>query len=270
MNQASSQPFAYVAFTNAAYVEITSVMLVSLLETGTRHRICVLCLEDVSDEQKAGLRSLGGRIETRDIACIPLPAHVKVPHRAWKLAISRLQMFKFDEFERVVSLDSDIIVKENIDELFGQPSLSACSHHYPVREDCITLNSGVFVLRPDPTLFDLALQALHHVPSPNAPHCWRIPEQEVLTALYSPERAAERWRARNGIEMQESWHLLDYRYNAIIGLKQRQTDTWRAEDASVLHYTCGPKPWNTKQRQSFTDRIWWAHHDRLRERLART
>lgn len=268
MRQQDSKLYAYVSLTNAAYVELTSVMLLSLIDTGTPFAMRIMCLEDVTTDQKSTLQSLSDQIEICDITTLPLPANVQIPHKAWEISFSRMHMFRLEEFDKLIFLDSDIIVQENIDDLFARPCLSACSHHYPVRHDRVSLNAGVFVLEPDSSLYELILDKVIHLPSPFPPHSWSISDQEVLIALYSPEPLAQKWRREHQITMAQIWHLLDYRYNAIVGLDDRQIQGWDARQAKVLHYTCGPKPWRTMKRDCYTDRLWWKYFEILESKKA--
>lgn len=258
--------YAYVALTDSAYVELTSVMLQSLIESAPTHPVLVMCLEDVTAEQKAAMRAIGPGIETRDIAAIDPPASVAAPHEAWRISLSRLRMLTFEEYDKLLFLESDLIVNDNLDELFSHPPLSACAHHYPLRADRPSLNSGLLLLTPAPALFRRIVEELIHLPSPWPPHRWRKPEQELFIALFSAEEPAARWRARHDIQMEQRWHLLEYHYNAIVGLKRLQSPDWDTDEAKVLHYTCGPKPWQSGERERDTDRRWWAVHDRLMAR----
>ena len=255
--------YAYVALTDSGYVDVTSVMLKSLVESGPSHPIRVMCLEDVTAEQKRAMEAIGPTVESWDIERIALPERVAVPYEAWRVSFSRLRMLSFEEFDKLLFLESDMIINENIDELFSQPPLSACSHHYPIRDDRPSLNSGLLLLAPDAGLFRRIMEEYIHLPSPWPPHTWTKPDQEMFIALFSLEPSAVRWRERHGIEMEHHWHPLDYRYNAIVGLKGEQIDHWDAERAKVLHYTCGAKPWRSGCRETPAERAWWRFHDLL-------
>lgn len=198
-----------------------------------------------------------------DVETLELPPSVSIPHRAWRVSFSRFHLLRFDEFEKLVFLDSDMIVARAIDDLFAHPSLSACALAYPPREGQVSINGGLLVLEPDPQLFGTITREYVHLPSPRAPHSWSVSDQEMLIALFSPEAYARAWREAHGVPPDRRWHLLDYRYNAVTGLGERQAHGWDAREARVLHYTCGPKPWRTGRRDTYADRLWWSVHDRL-------
>ena len=266
MHREEPRRYAYTALTDANYVALTAVMLNSLVRSGTPHAIRVMCLEDVDDGQRGMLESIGPNVETRRVARIDPPANVRIPHRAWLTSLSRLHMFGFEEFDKLLFLDSDIIVVANIDELFSRPTLAAGAHHYPIRADRASINAGVLLFSPDRELFRRMVEEMLPLPSPLPPHDWSLSDQELMIALYSDEEPARRWREAHGIPAAGEWHQLDYRYNAIVGLNSCQIDDWDAARAKVLHYTCGPKPWTTGARESLPDRLWWEHFQLVDER----
>lgn len=263
MRNRSECRYAYTTLTSGAYVNLSAVMLKSLVASATSYPIRVMCLEDVTQEQKHMLRLLGPNIETNDITRIELPSNIKIPHEAWRISFSRLHMLKFEEFDKLVFLDSDMVINANIDDLFSCPVLSACSHHYPLRDDRVSINAGLVVFSPDAELFRCIIQEYIYLPSPLPPHTWSLSDQEILIALFSTEAFAQSWRDRHGVHMDTHWHMLDYRYNAITGLNKRQIDCWNEKEAKVFHYTCGPKPWRTRNREAFADSTWWKFYDQL-------
>ena len=94
------------------------------------------------------------------------------------------------------------------------------------------------------------------MPSPYPPHQWKCSEQELVAALFSNEPRAAAWREEHSVEAAGQLHLLDYRYNAITGLRHKQHPHWNVDDAKVLHYTCGPKPWRPIATDTLWNRVW--------------
>lgn len=70
------------------------------------------------------------------------------PH--WNNTFDKFNIFNLIEYEKVVYLDSDIYVSENIDELFEKPNMSAviAGKSYPFNKHWNELNSGVMVIEP--------------------------------------------------------------------------------------------------------------------------
>lgn len=68
----------------------------------------------------------------------------------WKETIFKIKVFDAAEFEKIVFLDSDMVVLKNIDHLFDAPSLSAVPAGGVLHTDWANqLNSGLMVLEPN-------------------------------------------------------------------------------------------------------------------------
>ena len=63
-----------------------------------------------------------------------------------KNTFDKLNIFSLVEFEKIVYLDSDLLILENIDNLFNYPHLS-CPRDLPF--NMTKFNSGVMVLEPN-------------------------------------------------------------------------------------------------------------------------
>jgi glycosyltransferase involved in cell wall biosynthesis len=70
------------------------------------------------------------------------------PH--WNNTFDKFNVFNLIDYDKVVYLDSDIYVAENIDELFQKPNMSAVvsGKSFPINKYWNELNSGVMVIEP--------------------------------------------------------------------------------------------------------------------------
>lgn len=66
----------------------------------------------------------------------------------WSHTFDKLQLFDQVAFEKLVYLDSDILVLDNLDDLFERPNMSAVASGRTLRPDWKDLNSGVLVIEP--------------------------------------------------------------------------------------------------------------------------
>lgn len=68
----------------------------------------------------------------------------------WKKTFFKFRIFELTEFDKIVYLDSDMLILDNIDELFERPHLSAVSDHdFCVYMDVKGMNTGLMVIEPD-------------------------------------------------------------------------------------------------------------------------
>eukprot|EP00871_Galdieria_phlegrea_P002310 jgi/Galph1/307/GphlegSOOS_G5068.1 len=135
---------------------------------------------------------------------------------------SKLHIWSLTEYQKIVFLDSDMLVMQNIDNLFFEyDELSACPDLYPD-----TFNSGIMVLQPNKTTFRNMMAVYMNVSSYN------VGDQGFLNWYFGVE-----W------SQNKSRHL-PLNYNVL--LKYRDTIMWGhvKDDIKVLHFTGETKPWN--------------------------
>ncbi|KAJ7225402.1 nucleotide-diphospho-sugar transferase [Mycena pura] len=197
------------------------------------------------------------------------------------------RVFELEEFERVVLLDSDMLVKENIDDLMEislPPDGIAASHvcacnprkfpHYPadwIPENCVysavpsptalpptpvdfprpysQLNSGTVVLRPSK---ELAKRLYHFLATDERISTFTFPDQDLLTTFFHGK-----------------WTALPWYYNALKTLRAGHTQLWDDDAVRCLHYILADKPWFGRSSKEYkvVNGWWWAQYDKLCEEL---
>ncbi len=254
--------FVYASLTDHSYLMPVTVMLTSLLAQAPKHPIIVFCFDDVSEMDRLQLEALDPRISVQSVIPVPLPSNVQIAHPEWCLAFARIQFFGLEQYDRILALDADMVVLDDLDPLFELDPPVGCSHNYPLSPTTSGFNGGLLLLRPDRELLRYMLKEILPLASPYPPHCWSTSEQELIAALFSDEPMARQWRQLHGITPAGTMQFLDYRYNAITGLRESQDPTWNVNDAKVLHYTCGPKPWRPIATATPWNQIWAYWYER--------
>lgn len=133
----------------------------------------------------------------------------------------KLRLWELEQYEKVVFLDADTLVVQNIDRLFAFPELVAAPNLYESLEDFHRMNSGVFVAQPNRRTFDDMLAKLDQ---PDI--FWKRTDQTFLQT-YFPD-----------------WHGLPYIYNTLQYVWFNLPQLWRWEQIRVIHYQY-EKPWDT-------------------------
>jgi len=131
----------------------------------------------------------------------------------------KLQLWRLEQFEKVVFLDADTLVVKNIDRLFEYPEFSAAPNLYETLADMHRLNSGVFVARPSQETLERMLQVLDQ---PGA--YWRRTDQTFLEHFFP------------------DWHGLPYTYNVLQYVYFNLPQLWHWPGIRVVHYQY-EKPW---------------------------
>ncbi|SHI42704.1 glycosyltransferase [Wenxinia saemankumensis] len=150
----------------------------------------------------------------------------------------KLRLWQLD-YGRVVFLDADTLVLQNIDRLFDYPEFSAAPNVYESLADFHRLNSGVFTARPSEATFARMLARLDR---PGA--FWRRTDQTFLESFF-PE-----------------WHGLPIFDNMLQYVWLNLPDLWTWSAIRVLHYQY-EKPWMSPHPRADALRplidLWAAH-----------
>ncbi|KAJ3111462.1 hypothetical protein HK100_002673 [Physocladia obscura] len=192
---------------------------------------------------------------------------------------SKLRAWQLTQYDKVVMLDADLLVLENIDELFQMPEVSAspmvhtsekisfyksCEYGMKARnkidrksrdpsllEGWSGLNSGVTVLNPSNETFTRLLNELSIIP--NRPCC---PSQEFIY---------------NFFEERKQYFRLPAVYNSRIisaaggggaDPDEQETATLALKQYVKVYHFVGTKPWK-KRDSSAMNKLWWKYFDAL-------
>jgi alpha-N-acetylglucosamine transferase len=136
----------------------------------------------------------------------------------------KLRLWELEQFDKVVFLDADTIVVQNIDILFEYPSFLAAPNLYASQADFHRMNSGVFTASPSREMFSSMLLELDR---PGA--YWPRTDQSFLESYFG---------TRQGFTLG-----LPYTYNTLQYLWFNMPELWRWETIHVVHYQF-EKPWD--------------------------
>ena len=217
---------------------------------------------------------------------------------------SKLTPFSLLEYERVVQLDSDMLVMQNMDELMDVPldgrdlvgkgnRVFAASHaclcnplkkgHYPA--NWIPEHCAFTLQHSDPdTAQREGAPSDFGITMPNGGLQVVVPSLEVYTTILHALQAEE----TSGYEFSDQsllgdifkgrWVPLPYTYNALKTLRWKGVhDTiWRDHEVRNVHYILSPKPWDENEEdkksgdRDGTHTWWWdANLRRLKEEQVR-
>ncbi|KAI9709289.1 MAG: hypothetical protein M1820_003409 [Bogoriella megaspora] len=209
---------------------------------------------------------------------------------------SKLTLFSLVEYDRVVLLDSDMVVRKNMDELmdleldppdmegkgnrvFAASHACACNPfkraHYP--PTWIPENCAFTTQHNDP-------EKAQHTAAPctagvgmlNSGLIVANPSKAIFAAclkqLESPATESYKFpdQALLSDIYEKRWVAIPYIYNALKTLQMPDVHDkiWRDDCVKVVHYILDPKPWNEERgkESDVTNRWWWdVNEDRLKE-----
>ncbi|KAJ6519947.1 nucleotide-diphospho-sugar transferase [Mycena sanguinolenta] len=275
--------------TKVSYLAGTLVLWYGLKESQSAYPLVVMVTPELEQDARYVLDKFGIRmIEIQSLlpedGAHKLAEADKRFHDTW----TKLRAFELVEFDRVVLLDSDMVVKKNIDHLMtmklpqggiAAAHVCACNprkfKHYPddwIPENCAhtvvssptepppaptdkprpygQLNSGTVVLEPSPKL---AKELSHFLATDKRVSEWSFPDQDLLTAFFHG-----------------NWTSLPWYYNALKTLRNIHPQLWDDDVARCVHYILPEKPWHVRLEDSefkVVDSWWWAQYQKMGEKL---
>jgi len=208
----------------------------SLVETGSLLPRVVMVTSDVSEAARASLAAEGWELKLVD--AVPSPRVDDAIYARFANSFTKLRAFDLVEFDKIVFLDADTVVLQNIEELFDRPSFAAGPDFFmPDR-----FNSGVMVIAPSHALYAELIESLGSAPTYDGgdqgvlnshwPNWWAMPVEHRLGAGYN-------------------LHHFVYQFmSSHAGLKSSF-----ASEIKIIHYTL-QKPWQSFN-VSGASQIWW-------------
>lgn len=201
---------------------------------------------------------------------------------------SKLAVFECTEYERLVLLDSDMLVLRNMDELMdrdlGEEGVFAASHacvcnplklpHYP--EDWVPVNCAFFPQHRDPDRAQVeGGRPEDSFGMPNSGLVVAKPSMDVLQKIkdHLQKDAVEKYSFPDqevlGVLFSDRWVTLPYVYNALKPMRQKGVHNviWRDEEVKNVHYILSSKPWTERPEDADEVNGWWhrANAERLME-----
>jgi len=278
--------------TEPSYLPGAIVLDYSLRAVHSKYPLLVMVTPGLSGRARQALSAR--RIEMVEVDDLDVTNRaMSFKEKRFKDTWTKLRCFQLDQFERLVLIDSDMLVRKNMDELLEMPleeewiaAVHACAcnprkiHYYPadwVPENCaytnanhppsITknsprpygqLNSGLVVLTPARERFEEIHRFLEE--SPLVP-TFMFPDQDLLAEFFKGK-----------------WEPLPYIYNALKTLRVIHKNVWVDDDVKNIHYILSDKPWTKRpakdrklvfENEEFheTNLWWWKAYDALQSEV---
>ena len=196
---------------NDYYLYLTLSVYQDLLSTGTKYPVYCAITRDVNSSTKSILVAAGIKLLNLDNIDILNKSSLDY----YKKALPKLAILNLKDFDKIVYLDSDLWIKENIDELFDKPHMTAVINRSPQPIINYELSKSVFCSG----LFVWDYKVGHPLDLAKLPaHCsWH--DQSVLNYFYQD------WGKCPELQ-------LDYRY----GLMNSLSDGIDLSDVKIMHF----------------------------------
>ncbi|KAL8166165.1 hypothetical protein V2J09_007664 [Rumex salicifolius] len=249
---------AYATILHSAHVYVCGAIAAaqSIRMAGSTRDLVILVDETITEYHREGLAAAGWKIHT--IKRIRNPKAEPEAYNEWNY--SKFRLWQLTDYDKIIFVDADMLILQNIDFLFQMPEISATGNNATL------FNSGVMVIEPSDSTFQLLMDHINEIESYNGG------DQGYLNEIFT-------W-----------WHRIPKRMNFLKHywegdepeIKKMKTHLFGADppELYVLHYL-GLKPWlcfrdydcnwNVEMLHEFASdvahRTWWKVHDAMPENL---
>ncbi|XAR64032.1 Glucuronosyltransferase [Bertholletia excelsa] len=253
--RAKREAYATVLHSTESYVCGAIALAQSLVQSGTKRDLILLLDKSISVPKREALAAAGWQI--RIIKRIRNPRAEKDSYNEYNY--SKFRLWQLTDYDKIIFIDSDIIVLRNLDLLFHFPQMAATGN------DASIFNSGIMVIEPSKCTFHIFMRRRHDVISYNGG------DQGFLNELFV-------W-----------WHRLPRRVNFLknfwsnySGEAHLKNHLFGSDPPKLysIHYL-GLKPWlcyrdydcnwDLEEQRVYASDVahkrWWKLHDSMDEKL---
>ncbi|KAH8059780.1 glycosyl transferase [Aureococcus anophagefferens] len=230
--------------TNDGYAPGALALLQSLRASRSAKPRLVLVTSDVSERSRRLLRRLATVV---DVEPIPNPHTPLDGKECWaRCGYTKLALWGLTEYTKLVYVDADAVVLENVDELFAlDVAFAAAPDIFPPDK----FNSGVMVLAPSKETFDAMLKVAPDARSHDGGDGGFL--NEFFDDWFEGPVAG---RLAFRYNCQRTLHRFMHAHNA---------GFWDVcKPIKVLHFASVPKPWQDPKRRGELDDIWWSFYEK--------
>ncbi|XP_062005548.1 putative UDP-glucuronate:xylan alpha-glucuronosyltransferase 5 [Rosa rugosa] len=239
--------YVTVLHSSEAYVCGAIALAQSIIQTNSTKDLVLLADDSITPTSIAGLQAAGW--DVRRIQRIRSVFSEKGSYNEWNY--SKLRVWQLTEYSKVIFIDADLLVLENMDIFFTYPQLSAAANHKHL------FNSGLMVLEPSQCMFEYLMRKIFKIEPYNGG------DQGFLNEIFT------------------RWHRLPWWLNALKTFEGKSIEKHvMANDLYAVHYL-GLKPWmcyrdydcnwDVDSHQVFASdsahRRWWQIYDAMPKEL---
>jgi glycogenin len=165
----------------------------------------------------------------------------------WNYTFDKLQVWGLTQFEKIVFLDSDMLILRNLDSLFDKPAFAAvcAGKSYPTHKDWKELNSGIIVIDPDNTvkqsLIDLVAPVVSEFKRKGVP----VGDQDVIHK-FIPD-----WPSDTSLHLDEGYNILADYLTYYIRQEGYSLKNTAGKPIYVIHFIGRTKPWMKKSLRNW-------------------
>jgi glycogenin glucosyltransferase len=223
-----------------SYLPGVIVLCESLRQVKASYPLCVAVSSNIPDSVDELLREKGLHI-IRLPPSMDIPEELKKKSGHWGNTFDKIHLFSLENFEKLVYLDSDMMVLANIDELFDKPHMSAVAAGRTVNPNWERLNSGLMVIEPEPQLSEKIAATLGKaIRDLGSNGNESIGDQDLINAYY-PD-----WPFSKMLHLDEGYNMFYWNMDIYVnehGYYFPEASSRQSRLVRVVHFVGRHKPW---------------------------
>ena len=234
--------YGYVTLlSSATYLPGVIALARSLRETGTKIFFECVCSKNINAEVIDTLHYHKIKTHQLEYSVVDnLPISNSPEYSHWNYTFDKLFLWDMKEYDKIVFLDSDMLILSNIDYLFEYPDFSACRAGFFLNSTWTRLNSGLMVIVPNTETYEGLKKQLSNTILKYTKEGKNVGDQDVIND-FMPD-----WPNHSELHLPEGLNMF-FKYLSLAketGFSFGATE--KEKRISVVHFIGAVKPWNLK------------------------
>ncbi len=232
----------FTVLTNEAYIPGVKALSKSLTAVGSKYRLAILIPEGRTEKLKKN-EAFSRMLKENDNCFyvtapeIPFSEELEAQLTAqkahhWKETFFKLQVTGLTDYKKIVLLDSDMLIMNNLDHLFECPNMSAVIAGQCVNPEWKDLNSGLMVIEPSKVMNKELIDAIPATIELRKKEGLDCGDQDVF------KKWASGWREHTELHLEEKYNVFFHNARACC-----RAHNYSITDVAVLHFVGTTKPW---------------------------
>lgn len=170
----------------------------------------------------------------------------------WYYTFSKLNIFSLTQFEKIVFIDLDTVVTENIDDLFEKKHFSSVNSGGFIHKNWVDLNSGLIVIEPSREVYNKLIDIMLDGTNYSG-------DQDVLHKYYrnwSKDKELNLGYQYNMFVCHIPIALKELNFEAINNIDEINDKPKNLNNIKIFHYIY-PKPWNLCLENNPYYKLWY-------------
>ena len=224
--------------TNDNYIPGVKALKRSLRNVKSKHDLVIL----VPKSKEKELRNILEKNRIPDEHCtvcakedleVEYPEDLHFGEHYWANTFFKLCVAQCTEFKKIILLDSDMLITNNIDHLFARPHYSAVIGGHCGEPEYTKLNSGLMVLEPGEAFYNQLLDSIRPAMYRRYQEGNNIGDQDVFIEAYKG------WEDHPELILPEIYNCF-FRFVRVLARKEKIN----LSEISVVHFVGKEKPWS--------------------------